>query len=188
MDPNRYYAHIENILRGIALRLKLVFAFEFLLRLALLFLVVLIGSLFVWKIEKIFPYLPFIYHLSALIVLFLVFGWGLKTILSRISMQRVTRGLEERFPRLRDHVINAYLLFHQTQTVSESDSTSKELIAAHLHKTAQEVSDIRPEQVIRFKRLLPQVKLLLPVMIAFIVVLAMEPEYFNRFAGYPHSL
>ena len=184
MDPDRYYNRIESVLKDIALRLKLFFALEYLLRLALLFFVILLGSLFVWKTEDIFPYLPFIYYLSALIVLLLVFILGLKTIFSRISMQRVARGLEEKFPRLKDNVINAFLLFHQTKNVSESDSTSRELITAHMRKTAHEISDIRPEQVVSFKRVFPQVKLLLPVFIAFIAVLGMEPQYLNRSLAY----
>ena len=184
MDSDRYYGRIESMLKGIALRLKLLLALEYLLRLALLFFVILLGSLFVWKTEDIFPYLPFIYYLSALIVLLLVFILGLKTIFSRISMQRVARGLEEKFPRLKDNVINAFLLFHQTKNVSESDSTSRELITAHMRKTAHEISDIRPEQVVSFKRVFPQVKLLLPVFIAFIAVLGMEPQYLNRSLAY----
>lgn len=177
---DRYYGRIERVLKGIASRLKLLIALEFLLRLASVFLIILLGSLFVQETERIFPYLPFVYYLLALSFLFVVFSLGLWKNAAKLSMQHIARGLEEKFPRLKDNVINAILLFHQINKSSRPDAISKGLVTAHLRKTAEEISQIHPNQVVTFRRVLPHVSLLLPLFVAFMVVLALDAQFVNR--------
>lgn len=177
---DRYYDRLERTLKGIALRLKLLIALEFLLRLASVFLIILLGSLFLQKAMKVFHYLPFVYYLLALMSLVVVFLLGLWSTASRLPMQRVARGLEEKFPRLKDDVTNSLLLFYQINRPSESYEISEGLVTAHLRKTADEVSEIHPEKVVSFRRALPLVRLLLPLFFAFTVVLALDPQFLNR--------
>jgi hypothetical protein len=49
-----------------------------------------------------------------------------------------------------------------------------------LRKTADEISKIDPKQVISFRRVLPQARLLLPLLFAFMVLLALSPQFLNR--------
>ncbi|MFH1489800.1 MAG: DUF4175 family protein [Pseudomonadota bacterium] len=177
---DRYYGRIERVLKGIALRLKLLIALEFLLRLVSVFLIILLGSLFLPQTEGSFPYLPFVYYLLALIFLVVFFSMGLWKSAARLSMQHIARGLEEKFPRLKDHVINAVLLFHQINKPSGHEGISKGLVFAHLRKTADEVSKIHPNQVVTFTRVLPHLRLLLPLFVAFTVLLALDAQFFNR--------
>jgi hypothetical protein len=95
-------------------------------------------------------------------------------------MQRVARGLEETFPHLRDDVTNALLLFHQIKQSSEPDRISEGLVTAHLRKTAEVISKIRPEQVVSFRGASARVGLFLPLFLAFIGVLALDPQFPNR--------
>ena len=177
---HRYYERLESVIRKIALRLKLLIALESLLRLASIFLIVLLGSLFFQETRETSSYLPFIYCLLALISLVVVFFLGLWKIAARLSTPRVARGFEERFPWLRDDVTNAVLLYHQINRSAGSDHISGELVKAQLHKTADMVSKIHPKQVVSFRSTLPHLKLLIPLLLAFTVVFALEPSFPGR--------
>jgi len=180
----QYYGRLEGVLKGIGLRLQLLTTLEFLLRLACVFLLILLGSLFHQNTKETFPFLPFVYSLLGLISLLLITLFGLWRIASRPSVQRVARGLEEKFPQLRDDVTNSLLLVQQlngrTPSASGSDQLSEGLIAAHVRKTAEEVSRVDPRQIVSFTRALRYFKLLLPLLIAFIGVLALDPQFLNR--------
>ena len=164
------YGRLERSLRGIALRVKLVTAMESFLRAASLFLIVLLGSLFLQGDEEASPYLSFSYYLLALLSLIWVLSLGLWRAASRLTLRHVARSLEEGFPSLKDDVINALLLFHQTARPSPSDQTSGPLVAAHLEKTAEELSRIPVDQIVSFRRLLPFGRILLPLLVAFALI------------------
>ncbi len=162
----RYYDRLERVLKGILLRLKLFVALELLLRLVGLFLIVLLGGLFIQETASLWPYFPFAYFSLALMSLFLVFLLGLWKTAVRISLERVARGLEEKIPRLKDDVTNAFLLYPQISTGRESDPTSTKLIHAHLRKTIGAVSTIKPDQVINFKYLRKYLNVFIPLIFA----------------------
>jgi hypothetical protein len=180
MDLDYYAGRLERILKGISLRLKLLFTLEFILKMASIFLIILLGSLFVPRAQATFPYLPFAYFLLSLISLVLVFLLGFWRTVSKLSSQRIARRLEGRFPHLRDDVTNALLLSDQIKNSSDSDQISKPLVTAHLHQTNKTISKIHPKQAVNFMRVLPHLKLLLPLCFAFIVALSMDPLLLKR--------
>ncbi len=95
-------------------------------------------------------------------------------------MERVAKGLEERFPHLRDDVTNSLLLFDQIKRGSGVGQISPGLISAQLKKTAGEVCALRPQQVVTLKTALRHLKLLVPLGVAFLAVLAFDPHFLNR--------
>jgi len=161
MAPNpimlRYHGRLERILKDIALRLKLILSLEFFLRLAAVFIILLLGDLFVQEVKGLFPYLPFIYSLLSLAILVWILLQGLRRAASGLTLQSVARGLEEKIPRLKDDVTNSLLLFYQIKKKTVSDNISEGLVTAHLRKTLASVSKIRPGQVVsyRFPRVNP---------------------------------
>ena len=175
-----HYSQLEGALRAIALRMKLVIALESLFRLAGLFLIVLLGGLFLPAATEIFPYLPFSYYLLGLLSLLWVLLVGIWRTASRVTARQVARRLEDGFPGLRDDVTNALLLFPDLPGARESGQISEGLVTAHLQKTADEVSTIRPHQVASFRRVWPQIKLLVPVFLAFAGVVALDPSFPDR--------
>lgn len=177
---DHYFGRLERALKTIALRLRLLLTFEFILRLASVFLIILLGSLIVQGEMDLFPYLPFVYYLLALVVLFSFFSLELWRIASGVSTRCVARGLEEKFPRLKDDVTNSLLLFHKIKRSSGSDQISGGLVTAHLRKTVEEVSTIHPKQAVNFRRVWSHLRLILPLFIALTVVLTMDPHFINR--------
>jgi hypothetical protein len=176
-DSLTHYSRLERSLKGILLRLKLFAALEFFFRLAGIFMIVLLGSLFAQEAQTISVYLPFVYYLLALVLLVGVFLLGLWRVACPIPLQKVARGIEEKLPQLKDDVTNALLLYHQTQNVSASDATSSKLIAAHLKETVREVEGIDPKRVVDFKSLRPHLRMLLPLVFAFAVVFTWNPQF-----------
>jgi hypothetical protein len=135
-------------------------------------------------LKHVFAYLPFVYYLSAILFLFFLLVlrfWGMAR---RPSMERVARGLEEKFPQLRDDVTNSLLLFHQVEKGVEEGQISIGLVTAHLKKTAEKVSKIPPNHVVSLKRALRYLRLLLPLLVAFSAVLALDPHFLTRSLAY----
>ena len=176
---HREYDRLAAFLRGISLRLQLLSALEFLILLTSAFILVLLGSLIALELEKIFAYLPFIYCLLAIGALFCILLLGLRRVAVRPSAERVAKGLEEKFPNLRDDVTNSLLLFHQIQG-SDTSQISETLVSAQVRRTASEVCAIEPGQVVSFKKALRHLRILLPLILAFIVVLSFDPHFLNR--------
>jgi hypothetical protein len=175
-----YYGRLESVLKGIALRLKLLIALEHLLRLASVFFIFTLGSLLFQVVGEVFAYLPFVYYLMALVCLVSIVLLAIWKLASRLPMQHVARALEQKLPRLKDDVTNSLFLFDQINNLARADPTSSALIKAHMRKTADNISKINAKQVVTFRRALPQVRLLLPLLIAFIVVFALSPHFLNR--------
>jgi hypothetical protein len=177
---DRDYGRLTRFLKGISLRFQLRSALEFLLLLASGFIVILLGSLFAQELKGLFLYLPFVYCLGAILFLFALVCFGLWRIFSRPPMERVAKGLEERFPHLRDDVTNSLLLFDQIKRGSGVGQVSMGLISAQLKKTAGEVCALRPQQVVTLKTALRHLRLLIPLGVAFLAVLAFDPHFVNR--------
>jgi len=184
MAPNsgliRYHGRLERILKDIALRLKLILTLEFFLRLAAVFIIILLGSLFVEELKGLFPYLPFAYSLLSLAILGWVLLQGLRRAAARLTLQRVARGLEEKIPRLKDDVTNSLLLFYQIRKKAVTDNMSEELVTAHLGKTVAAVSKIRPGQVLSYKKVLSHLKLVVPLGLAFVAVVVLDSQFLGR--------
>ncbi|MEW6672297.1 MAG: DUF4175 family protein [Thermodesulfobacteriota bacterium] len=175
-----YYGRLERILKDIALRLKLILTLEFFLRLATVFILILLGNLFVEEGKVLFPFLPFIYSVLSWAVLVWVLQQGLRRATSRLTLQRVAGGLEEKIPLLRDDVTNSLLLFHQIKEKAGTDNISEGLVTAHLQKTAAAVSTIRPGQVVSYKKVLSHLKLVIPLGLAFMAVAALDSQFLSR--------
>ena len=176
---HREYDRLAAFLRGLSVRLQLFCALEFLILLTSAFILVLLGGLIVLELEKVFAYLPFIYCLLAIGSLFCILLLGFRRVAVRSSAERIAKGLEENFPSLRDDVTNSLLLFHQIQA-SDTSQISETLVAAQIRRTASEVCAIQPGQVVSFKKALRHLRILLPLILAFIVVLSFDPHFLNR--------
>jgi hypothetical protein len=176
----QHYGRLERVLKGIALRLKLLIALEHLLRLASVFFIFILGSLAFQEAGEVFAYLPFVYYLLALSTLGVVFLLAVRRMSCRLPMRQVARALEQELPRLKDDVTNSLFLFEQIDPAAKTDPTSAALVAAHLRKTADEILKINPKKVVTFRRVLPQVRVLLPLLIAFVVAFALWPQFLRR--------
>ena len=174
------YGRLAQFLRGLSLRFQLLALSEFLLLLISCILLVFLSSFFVLELRSVFPRLPLIYSFAAIITLALFLFLGLRRVVSKPTLERVARGLEERFPDLRDDVTNSLLLFQQVKKGQGEDLVSESLVRAQIRKTVTRVLSIQPGQVVRFKRILNHLKLLLPLVFAFSLVLILDPHFLNR--------
>lgn len=181
------YGRVVRFLKRLTLRLRLLNAIELLLLLASQAIVVLLGTLFADALKKTFPYLPFIYHIAAassFILLLVVATWRLA---SCPPIARVAKATEERLPRLGDDVTNSLLLAREMETDSGTEPVSQRLIAAHLHRTAEELQVIDPSAVVSLRRPLRYLKLFVPLLAVFLIALALDPGLINRsFASITH--
>jgi len=175
-----YYGRLAGFLRGVSLRLQLLAVLESLLLLTTGFILILLGSLCALELGHKFPYLSFLYNLTAIVSLCALLLLGLWRAAARPSMERVARGLEEKFPHLCDDVTNSLLLFNQLIKGPSFGHISQGLIAAQIRKTVDQVSAIEPGQVVNFRKALRHLRLLIPLVLAFSVVLTLDPHFPNR--------
>ncbi len=177
---HRDYGLLTRFLQGISFRIRICTTLEFLLLLASGFILVLLGSLFAAELREKSPYLPFFYSLASTAFLSFLLFLGLWRFFSRPSMVRVARGLEERFPQLKDDVTNSLLLFNEVNRGSGFGPISEGLITAQLRKTVREVRVIKPSQVISLTRGLRHLRLFIPLALTFSLVFAFDPHFLGR--------
>jgi hypothetical protein len=177
---HRDYGLLTGFLRSISIRLQLRITLEFLLLLASGLILVLLGTLFIFRLQEAFPYLPFIYFLATLFFLSFLLLLGLWRVLSRPSLRQIARRVEERFPQLKDDVINSLLLYDEMERGRGAGQISEGLIKAQLKKTREEVCQIQPSQVVSLKGALNHFRLLIPLIITFTLVLSFDPQFLDR--------
>jgi hypothetical protein len=177
---NRDYGLLVRFLKSISVRLQLFFVLEFLLLLSSNFILILLGSLFTLKLQETFSYLPFLYALAAIFFLLSFFLLGFRRLAFRPSMERVAKGLEEKFPHLKDDVTNSLLLFEEMNKDVGSEYISERLIVAQIRRTAGQVCTIKPWQVVSFKKVFKHLRMLVPLAITFSIVLILDPHFLNR--------
>ncbi len=163
-----------------SLRLRILHALEGVLLLVSGILLVLLGSLFPPALEGTFPYLPFGYSLAAFFLLLFLFFRGAWRIASRRPLQRVAKGVEEKFPLLRDDLTNSILLVQQIQEKTSTAQISERLIHAQVRKTADQVCALSAREVVDFKKTFWTLRLLVPLTLAFVTVLVVDPHFGSR--------
>ena len=177
---NRDYGLLSSFLKRISLRLQISIALEFLFLLCSGFILILLGSLFALKLKETFPYLPFLYGLVAILFLFSLFLLGLWRVTFRPPMERVAKGMEAKFPQLKDDVTNSLLLFEEIKKGTGSEHISEGLIAAQIRRTASRVCAIKSWQAVSFKKAFRHLRLVVPLLLTFFVVLIIDPHFLSR--------
>ncbi len=177
---DRDYGRLSQRLSGLSFRHQCVAVIEFLLLLASAVVLILLGSLFVLRFKQTFPYLPLVYSLVSALFFVAVFWLGARRIFPRPSIEQVARGLEEKFPRLRDDVTNSVLLFRQIREGMTTGEISKGLVTAQLRRTVEKVYTIEPDEVVNIKKGFRHLKLLLPLSAILGLVLIVDPHFLGR--------
>ena len=177
---HRDYGLLTGFLRSISLRFQLRTTLEFLFLLPSGFILVLLGGPLVIELKGTFAYLPFFYSLVAIVFLSFLLLLGVWRFFSKPSMERVARGLEEKFPGLRDDVTNSLLLFDEIGKGKGLSQISEGLVTAQLRKTAREVCEINPREVVNLKTALRHLKLFLPLALTFSLVFTLDPYFLGR--------
>ena len=173
------YEWVAGFLRGLSLRFQVLALLEFVLQLASALILVILGSYFALEIQIKAPYLAFFYILAAVaFVVYLTFA-GLKRVILRPAMGKVARGLEQKIPHLQDDVTNSLLLFEELGR-GEKKQVSEGLVAAQMRKTAGELREVEPSRIMSLRRALRFLKILVPLLVALIVVLGLDPHFLNR--------
>jgi hypothetical protein len=184
------HKRITGVLRGIGARFKLANGCRELLRAASVFLVVLMGGMFAVPAGRFFPFFPFIYAvLSALVFCFILY-LVLRSAAEALPALTVASRLETAVPRLKDDVTNALLLYEERggkrrfRDGGNAEGTGpvySGLVAAHLEKTADSISAIRPDQLVSFRRaLLPAARSLYFILAAFAAAFVVQPGFPRR--------
>jgi hypothetical protein len=173
------YERLAGLLRGVSLRFRLLSTLEFILQLASGFILVFLGSYFALELQERVPYLAFVYCFSTFLFISFLFFLGCKRVIWGPPLGQIARGLENKFPALRDDVTNALALFEEMRRGAKGE-VSAGLVAAQMRKTADEVCALEPAQVMNIRVVFRHLKILGPLLATLILVLGLDPHFFNR--------
>lgn len=173
------YERLAGFLKGLSLRFRFLTTLEAVLQLAAGIILVILGSYFALELQERVPYLAFFYALAGLVFVGYLIFCGLKRVLFHPGLKRIARGLEEKYPQLRDDVTNSLSLFEEMKKNGKGQ-VSEGLVAAQISKTAEEVCAFEPSRVVNIRKALRHFKILLPLCAALIIVLGLDPHFLNR--------
>ena len=166
--------------RAYLLRHQLLTLIEFLILLGSEAVLILLGSLFVLRFKDGFPYLPLIYSLGSIFFLVSLIWIGIRRIFPKPSIERVARGLEQKFPGLKDDVTNSILLVGEMKEGRGIGQISKALVMAQLNRTVGKIDTIKPAEVVTLKKGLRHLKLFAPLAMILCLVLIADPRFLGR--------
>ncbi len=176
---HRDYDRLVGYLRRISHRLAVLATLESFLQLAAGFLLILLGTIFALEWGEALPYFPFIYCLLAILFLSVLLFRSIRRVAFPPSRRVVARALENRFPHLRDDLTNSLLLFEQAEK-GRPGQISDSLLAAQVRKTAAELEEMSPGEVVNLRRPLRHLKIVIPLVLALMAVLFWDPQFLNR--------
>lgn len=185
---DRDYSRLSRFLKNISLRRRLLISLEIVILLVSATVLILLGSLFVPRFKDALPYLPLIYSLSSLLFFVSLIALGARRVFPGPSMVRIARGIEQKFPSLRDDITNSLLLGKEMRTGQEisgtsyrtSHRTSNALVIAQLKKTVKKIESIAPADVVNLKHAFRHLRLLAPLTAIFCLVLVADPHFLGR--------
>ncbi len=180
MSLDRDYGRLSQLLKDLSFRHQLLALIEFLILLASGAVLILLGSLFVVRFKDGFPYLPLIYSLGSILFLASLIWLGARRIFPKPSIGRVARGLEQKFPGLKDDVTNSILLADEMKAGRAVGQISKALVMAQLNRTVGKIDAIKPAEVVNLKKGLRHLKLFAPLAIILCLVLIADPQFLGR--------
>jgi len=180
VNVDRDYSRLSQFLKSLALRHQFLGLIEFLILLTSGIVLILLGSLFVFRLKDVFPYLPFIYSLGSTLFLVCLIWLGARHVFPKPSIVRIARGLEQKFPTLKDDVTNSILLVDEMKTGNVIGQISKALVIAQLKRTVGKIDTIKLAEVVDLKRGLRHLRLLLPLAMILCLVLVADPQFLGR--------
>ncbi len=176
-DSNFYFSRLARFLSAVSFRLRILRLLEFILSLLASLILVLLGNLWAPLFQDALPYFPFVYTLLALSFVLYVLVQGLGRLAARPSREQVARRVEGKFPQIHDDVTNAIFLFRQLEDPLPPAGISKGFIGAQMRKAAEALAPLSPAQVIGFRAVWKQMRMVFPLAIAFGTVLILDPGF-----------
>jgi hypothetical protein len=148
---DRDYDRLLKFLRRLSFRLRLLDFVDLILLIVSTLLLILLGSLFAFGLKDIFFYLPYAYSAGTFLSMGVLIAIVVWRISRKASFDDVARGLEGKYPTLRDDVTNSIQLFGEAAHSEKGSRLSRGLIAAQLRKTVKEVDAIKVDEVVSLR-------------------------------------
>jgi hypothetical protein len=175
------YGRLTGFLKRVSLRLRLLAILQSFLLFCSGLLIVFLGGLCTDYLSAfVSSYVPFFYALLAILFLLALMLLALRRALFAPSLERVARGLEKKYPALRDDLTNSLLLYREIGDTGAPREISEGLIEAQIEKAADAACGIEPREAVSFKPVMTHVRFLLPLAALFSLVFFLDPLLVRR--------
>lgn len=172
----RDYLRLYRFLKRVLGRLRILRALEGGILLAAGGAIVSLTGLASLAARSFFPAAPFLVTIINLLLLASLVVLVTLRVVRVPSLSGLARQVEERFPDLKDNLTNSLALFHSAKIEPRRGDTSISLLAAQMAKTSRQVSRLSPGQIIEINQAARHLKLLLPLVLAFIGTWMISPS------------
>jgi len=134
-------------------------------------------GLAVREIKAVFPYAPLLYSLLALVIPLLLLGWTFFQGCRGISREWAARTIEERYPHLRNNLINSLQLYPQIADENKAPEISVPMVLALLRTTRKQLQTLSLEELISSQRIRAESRLLGILLAPVLAVVLFNPSF-----------
>jgi hypothetical protein len=129
----------------------------------------------VQRIKESFPYAPLLYTLFAAVLMAALATWMLYEWVARTPLSHAARRIEEKYPHLRNNLINSLELFPEVARTDRRADVSTSMILALLRTTRRQIRDLRLDDLLDRSGVKRQLRLAGAVSLPFLGAVALHP-------------
>jgi soluble cytochrome b562 len=132
------------------------------------------------EIMRFFPYAALAYSLLTAVVLLTIVGWTLVRLMRKFSQERAALYIEQKYPKLRNNLINSLQLYPQVANAKETPGFSASMILALLRATRKQLTTLEVDQLVDTQPIKRSLRLLGIVFAPVLVMVLFNPSWVDE--------
>lgn len=132
------------------------------------------------EIMRFFPYAPLAYSILTAVVLLTIVGWTLLRLMRKFSQERAALHIEQKYPRLRNNLINSLQLYPQLANDKEAQGFSASMVLALLRATRKQLTSLEVDQLVDTQPVKSSLRLLGIVFVPVLIMVLFNPSWIGE--------
>ncbi len=132
------------------------------------------------EIIRFFPYAPVAYAALSALVLLIAVGWTLLRLTRKFSQERAALYIEQKYPRLRNNLINSLQLYPQVANAKENPGFSASMVLALLRATRKQLTTLEIAQLVDKRPVQRSLRLLAIVFLPVLAMVLFNPSWVDE--------
>lgn len=129
------------------------------------------------RMTRYFPYAPVVYSVLTAAVLLTAVVWTLLRLMRKFSQERAALYIEQKYPRLRNNLINSLQLYPQLAGDKETQGFSASMVLALLRATRKQLGTLELDQLVDTRPVKSSLRLLGIVFVPVLIMILFNPSW-----------
>ena len=129
---------------------------------------------------RFFPYAPVAYAILTAVVLLTIVGWTLLRLMRKFSQERAALYIEQKYPKLRNNLINSLQLYPQVANAKESPGFSASMVLALLRATRTQLTTLEIGELVDTRPVKRSLRLLATVFVPVLAMVLFNPSWVDE--------